>query len=149
MPIALILLALLTTPALAELIEPERVRVVDGDTIDLDGKRFRLVGFNTPEPELRHAKCAAEIPLGIAATIRLQEIVDAGALSFEKVRCSCRPGTHGKKICNRGRGCGRLFHHGIDVKDWLIWANLAVPFRCGKTRCPKMPRPWCETEEVR
>ncbi len=88
----LIVLALLASPALAEPIEPERVVVVDSDTIDLDGKRFRLVGFNPPEPDSRHAKCAAEIPLGLAATIRLQELVDAGALSFEKVTCSCRPG---------------------------------------------------------
>ncbi len=139
----LIALLLLTTPALAEPIEPDRIRVIDGDTIRVDGKRpdIRLVGFNAPET--RRAQCSDERIYGGMATKRLREMVHAGNLDLTIVRCACTDRTIASGTCNHGRKCGILKHHDIDVKDWLIWANLAVPFKCGKTRCPKMPRPWC------
>lgn len=144
MRLALIALLLLAFPALAEPISPDRIRVIDGDTIRLDQKRpdIRLVGFNTPET--RRAKCAAERIMGGLATKRLREIVRSGDVTLEIVKCACRPGTHGTKRCNFGRRCGILRQAGTDVGETLIAEELAVPFHCGETRCPKMPRPWCE-----
>lgn len=51
--------------------------VVDGDTVKLDGKNYRLLGFDTPETYF--AKCQAEYDAGIAAGKRLQEIINADA----------------------------------------------------------------------
>lgn len=140
---ALLALFLLTTPALAEPISPDRIRVIDGDTIRVDGKRpdIRLMGFNAPET--RRAKCSDERIYGGMATKRLREMVQAGNLDLTIVRCASTDRTIASGTCNYGRKYDKLKHHDIDVKDWLIWANLAVPFKYGKTRYPKMPKPWC------
>jgi endonuclease YncB( thermonuclease family) len=36
-------------PAIAEPISPSAVQVLDGDTVQANGRRIRLVGFDTPE----------------------------------------------------------------------------------------------------
>ena len=61
----------LAVPVMAEPIEPASVRVIDGDTIAVDGHKpnIRLVGFNTPE--IRNARCEDEGRLGVKATNRL------------------------------------------------------------------------------
>ena len=140
---ALVVSLSLAAPVLAELIEPASVRVIDGDTIAVDGHKpnIRLVGFNTPE--IRNAKCEDEGRLGVNATNRLRELVQAGSLEMTIVPCACKPGTEGTRNCNYGRSCGVLKTKGQDVGEILIAEGLAVPFICGKTRCPKMPRPWC------
>ncbi len=142
--LSLLALTLFATPAMAEQIEPASVRVIDGDTIAVDGRRsnIRLVGFNTPE--IRNAKCEDEGRLGVNATNRLRELVQADPLELTIVRCACKPGTEGTRNCNYGRSCGLLKTNGQDVGEILIAEGLAVPFICGKTRCPKTPRPWCD-----
>ena len=142
MLLSLLALILLAAPALAEPISPDRIRVVDGDTIRVQGKSVRLVGFNTPETY--RARCSAERKLGNEATRRLRRIVRGGSLDLEIVPCACRPGTQGTKQCNYGRQCGVLRAKGKDVGEMLIAEGLAVAFKCGETRCPKMPRPWCQ-----
>ena len=124
-------------------IEPKDVHVVDGDTIRLFHKRpdVRLVGFNAPETG--RAMCTIEGELGAKATRRLRELVHAGGLDFQFVQCSCRPGTQGSFACNYGRSCGTLKARGRDVGEILVAENLAVPFQCGGTSCPRTPRPWC------
>lgn len=129
---------------MAEPISPDRIRVIDGDTIRIDGTRpdHRLVGFNAPET--RRAKTEYERNLGGIATFRLREIVRAGNLDYSRVGCSCKPGTEGTPWCNWGRFCGTLKSNGIDVGQILISEELAVPFVCGPTSCPKTPNPWRE-----
>ena len=137
-------LALLATPAIAGPIAPPSVRVIDGDTIAVDGRKpnIRLVGFNAPETFVFH--CEAGRLLGVQATARLKAIVLLGDLDLELVPCACKPGTEGTMFCNYGRSCGVLKSNGQDVGEILIAEGLAAPFVCGKTRCPKTPRPWCE-----
>ena len=43
------LCSLIGTAAVAETISSASIYVIDGDTIDVDGNRFRLVGLDTPE----------------------------------------------------------------------------------------------------
>jgi endonuclease YncB( thermonuclease family) len=117
------------------------VRVVDGDTIDLDGHRVRLVGFNAPETWT--PACAAEAKAGNRAKARLRDLVASEPLSYRRVACSCVPGAEGTQACNYGRACGSLFAGGRDVGDILVSERLAVPYRCGRTGCPPVPRPWC------
>ena len=136
---------LAATGAAAEPIDAGRIRVIDGDTIRIDGARpdHRLVGFNTPET--RRAKSEAERELGGKATARLRAIVRAGRLEYSEVPCSCRPGTAGTPRCNFGRKCGVLKANGDDVGAVLIREGLAVAFVCGTNGCPKMPAPWRST----
>ena len=117
------------------------VRVVDGDTIDLAGRRVRLIGFNAPETW--QPACPTEAELGNRAKRRLREMIAREDLSYLPVACSCPPGTEGTETCNHGRACGSLFAAGRDVGEILIAEQLAVPYACGRTHCPPLPRPWC------
>ena len=85
----------LATPAFAEPNNPADIWVIDGDTVRIHDKypNVRLVGFNAPE--IHNASCPAEAELGARATRRLRELVRAGGLDFEYVRCSCPEGTQG------------------------------------------------------
>jgi endonuclease YncB( thermonuclease family) len=125
-------------------IEAADIRIIDGDTIRVYHKQpdVRLVGFNAPET--RRAACASERELGDKATRRLRELVRSGSLDFEFVACSCQPGTEGTPACNYGRHCGTLKAAGRNVGEILIAEGLAVPFKCGETRCPPTPKPWCQ-----
>lgn len=123
--------------------QSQEFTVTDGDTVHVVGEAAgtRLVGFNTPEkfsPE-----CEYERQQGERASARLRELVANGSARLTKVACACAPGTEGTKKCNHGRYCGTLLVDGKDVGNILISENLAVPFVCGRTRCPPTPRPWC------
>src|SRR6516165_7976043 len=122
--------ALTTGTALAEPINPADIFIIDGDTIQIyhQHPNIRLVGFNAPET--RNAACQAEADLGTKATRRLRELVRAGRLDFEYVRCSCPDTT---RSCNWERDCGILKSNGRDVGAILIAEELAVPFVCGTT----------------
>ena len=54
--------------------------VVDGDTFRLGQRRIRIVGIDTPEVQ---AQCPAEARLAEAASVRLTQLLNAGA--FEMV----------------------------------------------------------------
>lgn len=120
---------------------PGSIRVIDGDTVDVRGEHFRLVGLNTPETF--EPRCAAELALGTRAKERLLQLLATGSPRLEKVPCACPPGTEGTQHCNFGRSCGVLSVDGRDVATTLIGEGLAVAFRCGTTYCPPLPRPWC------
>jgi micrococcal nuclease len=142
--IVFIYLVAMSWPSLSAPINPNDVRVIDGDTIRVYQKQpnVRLVGFNAPET--RKPQCNAERGLGARATRRVRDLVREGNLDFEFVACSCPSGTEGTQACNYGRRCGMLKVDGRDVGKILIAEGLAVPFQCGETSCPKTPRPWCE-----
>ena len=121
-----------------------RFSITDGDTIKMNGesKGTRLVGFNTPETY--KPLCQQELALGKKATQRLEELVRTASLvEVEKVACACLPGTQGTSECNYGRSCGVLRVDGRDVGPILVSEGLAVNFKCGRTTCPRTPRPWC------
>lgn len=84
---------------------------------------------------------------GAKAKAALSFIVEPPAkLDLSIVPCSCRPGTEGTPACNYGRQCGVLTVGGVDVAPVMIAAGFAVPYHCGPTRCPKLPRPWCDAQ---
>lgn len=149
MAIFCVVASLAISPATAEPIQPHDVRVIDGDTIRIYQKLpdVRLVGFNAPET--RRAQCAAERELGAKATRRVRELVRAGNLDFEFVKCSCPPGTEGTRKCNFARRCGTLKSNSRDVGVILISEKLAVPFQCAETSCPSLPQPWCAANQAR
>lgn len=142
--ITMLLICNCSNSATAEAISPDQVHVIDGDTIRLFNMKpdVRLVGFNAPET--RRAKCDHERQLGDHATRRVRDLVHSEVLEFEYVNCACPPGTEETPACNYGRSCGILKAGGKELGDILIAEGLAVPFKCGTTRCPKTPKPWCE-----
>jgi micrococcal nuclease len=136
------ILLLIGQSALAEVIEPRQVRVIDGDTIAVNGKTVHLVGFVAPETQ--DAQCKAERQLGDKAAKRMRDLILAGGLDFSPIVCSCPAATLSKWFCNLGRTCGTLRANGRDVGDVLIEDGLAVAYSCGKAGCPKMPKLWCK-----
>lgn len=129
-----------TQPAFARAVSPRNV--VDGDTVRLQGRSYRLVGFNTPETG-RNAQCAQENELGFRATARLQSLIrTASRVELMPVACACPPGTHGTNECNYGRSCAVLHADGRDVGSILIAEGLARPYACGPTSCPRRQQ-WC------
>jgi micrococcal nuclease len=99
---------------------------IDGDTLDLDGKRYRLVGFDTPETY--HARCAYEFELGKRATQRMQELLQGGDARLEPLG----------KDCRHNRECARLHVAGEDAADILVREGLAVRYNGRGKR-----RDWC------
>jgi endonuclease YncB( thermonuclease family) len=146
--IACLLLAftLIAPAAQGEPIAAPDIYVVDGDTIVVQGKRIRLVGFDAPELG-GHAHCGLERMLAARATSRLRQLIQTGnAVDLKLIACSCRPGTEGTMSCNYGRACGVLTVDGEDVGDTLMSENLAHPLVCGRYSCPRR-QPWCPFEQ--
>ena len=61
-------------------VERKRIRVVDGDTIELDGIRRRFRGCDTPE--IKDARCDAERERGERAKARLEQLIDSGEVKI-------------------------------------------------------------------
>ena len=90
------------------------IYVIDGDTIDVAGVRYRLIGFDTPETYF--AKCAHEREIGLEATNRLRHsLSQAQVIEMAEIARSDR---YNRKL-------GRLFVDGEDVADIMVMERLA------------------------
>ena len=100
-----------------------------------------MISYDTPETTSRGRRIVGpdEKALANLATERLQELINSGPLDLQEVTCSCPKDTLGTKACNHGRKCAILLINGKNVGETLIAEELAVPFVCSPTRCPKMP----------
>ena len=124
----------------AEPISVNAIAVVDGDTIDVGLHRYRMIGYDTPEIKTPRRKVSAdEKALATIAKERFVELLHSGPLDLTEVRCSCPEETIGTRQCNGGRKCGILTLNGKNIGDTLIAEELAVPYVCRETRCPRMP----------
>jgi endonuclease YncB( thermonuclease family) len=143
--ILLLLLLVSGSAASAEPIQSSEIRVVDGDTIEARGARYRMVGYDAPETATRgwHKVGSDEKALGLLAKERFQELINSGTLDLQEVPCACPRSKIEDRTCNHGRKCAILRLNGKNIGDSLIAEELAVPFVCGETRCPKMPN-WPE-----
>ncbi|WP_271166918.1 thermonuclease family protein [Hansschlegelia plantiphila] len=133
-----LLLALLATPALAEppaafmdYARAPAVRVIDGDTIDIDGERIRLTSEDGPidAPEMHRAKCPLELFRAQAARERLIAIMAPNDFTIER---------RGKD--RYGRTVGVIYSEGKDVGAELVREGHARPW----PKLRKADRPaWC------
>jgi micrococcal nuclease len=100
--------------------------VVDGDTIHHEGVIIRIEGIDTPETH--RAKCESERELGMRATMRMLELVNAGP--FEIVQ-------KGRRDTDKyGRKLRVLERDGRSLGDILIAEGLA-------RRWEGRRRSWC------
>ena len=138
-------LVLVASIAHAHPVAPSDIYVVDGDTIDVRGKRIRLIDFDAPELG-GQAHCGLERMLAARATSRLRQMIQlSDDIDLQIVECSCRPGTEGTMPCNYKGACGYLTVDGKDVGDVLVAENLAHPYVRGRYSCPRR-KPWCPFE---
>jgi endonuclease YncB( thermonuclease family) len=120
---ALAILAMLT-PALAG------ARVIDGDTVDIDGTRIRLVEIDTPETH--QPRCAREYELGLKAKQRLIELLDGAEVSYT---------TTG--IDRYGRTLARLYAGETNVGEVLLKEGHALPYVPGSKAKAARLATWC------
>ena len=99
--------------------------VVDGDTIWLGGEKIRIADIDTPETH--PPRCAQEARLGEAATRRLRQLLNGGAVSLRPID---------RDEDNYGRKLRIVLVDGRSVGDTLVDEGLARPYRGGR-------RPWC------
>jgi endonuclease YncB( thermonuclease family) len=138
--IALLLFGQLPLGARAEPIAVDAINVVDGDTIKVGPDTYRMIGYDTPEVRTPRRKVSPdEKALATEAKKRFIELLHSGSLDLTEMPCSCPAHTPGTKKCNHGRKCAVLSVDGKNIGDTLIAEELAMPFVCGQTKCPKMP----------
>jgi micrococcal nuclease len=99
--------------------------VVDGDTFWIGGEKVRIAGIDAPETH--PPRCPYEAQLGDAATVKLHELLNRGAVTMSSI--------------DRDRDrYGRLLRNvqvdGQDVGEAMIAAGVAREYAGGR-------RPWC------
>ena len=99
--------------------------VVDGDTIYLHRVKIRIAGIDAPETH--DFKCPSEKALGDRATLRLQQLLNAGALSLSSIDRD--QDVYGRKLRN-------ISVAGSDVGETLVGEGLARWYAGGR-------RSWC------
>ena len=94
--------------------------VIDGDTVRVEGKTYRLLGFDSPET--RFAKCGREREAGYAAATRLRELIDTTDARLEPTGRNCK----------WGRECAYLLLNGEDAGDVMIREGHGAPYSGGR-----------------
>jgi endonuclease YncB( thermonuclease family) len=101
--------------ALALLLLAQDWRVIDGDTLRLDGETVRLADIDTPE--LHRPECDAERMLARLAAERLAALLQGREITLER---------EGQD--RYGRTLARLMADGRNVGEILITEGYAVPW---------------------
>jgi endonuclease YncB( thermonuclease family) len=106
------------------------VIIIDGDTIDIDGTRIRIVAIDTPETF--RSRCERELILGLAAKQRLRELLDSGPVTFTP-----------QGLDRYRRTLARVFVDGVDVGDVLLREGFALAYIPGPRAKAARLATWC------
>jgi|MDTE01.1.fsa_nt_gb micrococcal nuclease len=104
------------------------LRIVDGDTVDVDidlgfsvwlkKQRVRMMGIDTPESRTRDKE---EKVRGLLSKKKLAELCPVGSIVQLMTAKDKNKGKFGRIL-------GTLVVNGVDVNQWLIENNYAVPY---------------------
>lgn len=111
---------------------PAALRVLDGDTIDVDGERIRMTSEAGPidAPELGRAKCPLELFRAQAAKERLVALLASGDFSVDRRPAHDKYGRTVAVIYAEGEDVGaRLVREG-HAKMWLSLRSKDRPTWC-------------------
>lgn len=100
--------------------------VVDGDTFWLESQKIRVADIDTPE--IGEPKCAAEYALGMKATKRFRDLLNAGPFDLVPI-----PGRDQDKY---GRSLRVIVRGGRSLGDQLVAEGLARTWTGRR-------EPWC------
>ena len=100
--------------------------VVDGDTFWLEGRKVRIADIDTPE--VNEPKCDSEYALGMKATHRLRDLLNAGAFELKPI-----PGRDQDRY---GRDLRVVVRNGRSIGDQLVSEGLARTWSGRR-------EPWC------
>ena len=101
--------------------------VVDGDTFWIGGEKVRVADIDAPETH--PPRCAYEADLGDRATLRLQELLNAGAVTLAPAD---------RDTDRYGRLLRIVERDGHSLGDQLVAEGLARPWTGRRL-------PWCDT----
>jgi endonuclease YncB( thermonuclease family) len=113
---------------------PEKVIVIDGDTIVVRGEHIRILGINAPE--LSKARCRDETIRGLRARSRLEDLLQAGNVVVER-------GEGRDRFDRYRRTLASVSVDGVDVGEVLMREGLA---RRWVQKYVKMEEPWCQSD---
>ena len=108
----------------------DAVRPIDGDTFQIQGRRFRLIGYDSPETS-PHAECIAEADLGEDVIVAVHEIFREA----DQVQILFRG------VDEYGRARAHVYLDGVHVGHSLEERGLALPWN--EDRSEAKPS-WCE-----
>ena len=104
------------------------LRIVDGDTVDVDidlgfsvwlkKQRVRMMGIDTPESRTRDKE---EKVRGLLSKKKLAELCPVGSIVQLMTAKDKNKGKFGRIL-------GTLVVNGVDVNQWLLENNYAVPY---------------------
>ena len=115
---------------LAPLSAQAKAILIDGDTIDIDGTRIRIVEIDTPETF--RPRCERELVLGLKAKERLRALLNSGAVTF-----------HATGIDRFGRTLAHVYAGEIDVAKVLLDEGFALPYVAGPKAKAARLATWC------
>ncbi len=103
-------------PSATETPTPSQVRVIDADTVDVDGTRYRLFGIDAPEARQTCRAWGRTWDCGVAA---------AEALMSRAEGMTCEGG----ETDRFGRTVGVCSSGGVDLNAWLVANGWALAYR--------------------
>ena len=98
--------------------KPQKIRVVDGDTIHLNGEKIRFTGIDTPELKQTCVKNGLEISCGITAKNLLIK-----KIAYNKVKCI----SEGKDQYKRT--LAECFVNNESLSSYLVRSGYAFAYR--------------------
>jgi endonuclease YncB( thermonuclease family) len=96
-----------------------KLYIIDGDTFAIGKERIRIAGMDAPETH--PPRCMREAQLGLAATAKLEQLLEGGTVTMG-------PATRDKY----GRELRQVSVDGVDVAQTMIAAGLASSYGGGK-----------------
>ncbi len=118
MRLALALVALAGSPAAAETVTG-RASVIDGDTLEIRGERFRLQGVDTPESaQMCGDATGKDYPCGRKAALALSDKIGQGNVACEAIERD----RYGRTVavCRLGA---------LDLNGWLVEEGHGMAYR--------------------
>lgn len=139
-------------PAAAEPVDPDADkpglwgpswRVVDGDTLEFEGEKIRLLDIDTPETGGELAECATEKELGRYASDKLDSMLSRSTDFRLDRRGEDRYGRTLAHLALYHKPIIRGERAWIDAGEYLIETRYAKPWPAGKGTKPD----WCGADD--
>jgi endonuclease YncB( thermonuclease family) len=124
----------LAAPAAAEDDYVGEARVIDGDTIEISGRKFRLEGLHAPEVDEPGGAAATRFMRGLLADRRVA-CAPTGARSYDRLIAVCRLQGEGDIAAalvraGLGRDCARYSGGRYARLETATGARLSLPGYC-------------------
>ncbi len=127
----LLLVALAVVESAASTANASEVRVIDGDTFELQsGETIRITDLDTPETWKPH--CDNELDVGMQAADRLRNLLDSGPVTIR------RGGTD-----RFGRTLARVYVGKTNVATQLVSEGLGLKYQKGGAAKLARLQHWC------